>query len=147
VWLRADEQPYFHHYVQSTASYAPGSVILGSYTSGGQFQIINGQIEFYLPDNQVMYCNVIPPANSSVTYIGMYWAMTPNTFGTFSFQGDAVNWSVSSINRPNTGAFYVCPDASGVEYLYINLGAYDYGTPAGCADETINFYNGATAVN
>lgn len=52
----------------------------------------------------------------------MYFATTPNTFGTFVFDGDAVNWSVSSINRPNTGAFYVCPDPVEGNLLYINLG-------------------------
>ncbi|KAG8843044.1 hypothetical protein FRB96_004382 [Tulasnella sp. 330] len=146
LWLRADEEPYFHQYMRSVNSYAPGDVILGNYTTGGQFQIVNGQIEHYLPSGGLLYVNVKPPANSTVTYIGMYFATTPNTFGTFAFSGDAVTWSVASIARPNTGAFYVCPDPVEGNLLYINLGAYDYMTPTGCADETINYYNGATAV-
>lgn len=28
-----------------------------------------------------------------------------------------------------------------------NTYRYDYMTPAGCADETLNYYNGATAVD
>lgn len=30
---------------------------------------------------------------------------------------------------------------------YICLIRYAYETPAGCADETLNYYNGATAVD
>lgn len=69
-----------------------------------------------------MYVNVKQPASSASTYIGMYFATTPNTFGTFAFQGDGVIWSVASINRPNTGAFLVCPDPVEGDLLYINLG-------------------------
>ncbi|KAG9001375.1 hypothetical protein FRB94_007934 [Tulasnella sp. JGI-2019a] len=145
LWLRSDEAPYFHQYVRSVNSYAPGDVILGNYTTGGQFQIVNGQIEHYLPDGTFLYVNVRQPANSTVTYIGMYLATTQNTFGTFAFSGDAVTWTVASIARPNTSAFLVCPNSEG-NALYINLGAYAYLTPTGCSDCTINYYNGATAV-
>jgi len=133
--------------VQSVNSYAPGDVILGSYTTAAQFQIVNGQIEHYLPSGSFLYVNVRQPADSTVTKLSMYFATTQNTFGTFAFQGDGVTWSVASINRPNTGAFLVCPDSVDGDTLYINLGNYDYMTPAGCADSTINYYNGATAVS
>ncbi len=39
----------------------------------------------------------------------------------------------------------MCPDADGNRDVYINLGAYDYETPAGCADETIHAYTGPYA--
>lgn len=52
-----------------------------------------------------------------------------------------VDLNVSSLYQ----AWLVCPDADGNKLLYINLGAYDYMTPAGCADETIHAYTGATA--
>ena len=42
-------------------------------------------------------------------------------------------------------AWLVCPDDDGNKDVYINLGNYDYMTPAGCADETIHAYTGATA--
>lgn len=45
----------------------------------------------------------------------------------------------------NAQAWLVCPDAAGNRDLYVNLGAYSYMTPAGCADETIHAYTGATA--
>ena len=70
----------------------------------------------------------------------MTFNTTKNTFGTFAFSGDAVTWNVSSISRPNLSAWLVC-DA---QELWINLGAYDYLTPTGCADETIHYYNAAT---
>ena len=44
-----------------------------------------------------------------------------------------------------TQAWLVCPDSAGNADVYVNLGAYDYMTPAGCADETIHAYTGATA--
>ena len=53
------------------------------------------------------------------------------------------------IERTLTGlclqAWLICPDADGNKDVYINLGPYDYQTPAGCADETIHAYTGATA--
>jgi len=57
------------------------------------------------------------------------------------FSGDAVEWS--GIDRPNDAAWLVCAN----QQLFINLGAYDYLTPAGCSDETIHYYNGATAID
>lgn len=42
-------------------------------------------------------------------------------------------------------AWLVCPDDAGNLDLYVNLGPYAYMTPAGCADETIHAYTGATA--
>ena len=99
--------------------------------------------------------------------LGMTFEATQNTYGTFDFSGDAVQWSVASIDRPNLSAWLVCAN----QQLFINLGAYDYMTPAGCADETvsdtffwgrgwgkmgrwclltamqIHYYNGATAID
>lgn len=108
LWLRADEQPYFHQYVQSVNAYAPGDVILGSYTTGGQYQIVNGQIEAYLPNGKpvscsspdavgaaevptlsdvlsgsLLYVNVKPPANSSVTYIGKWGRQASSEFDSY----------------------------------------------------------------
>ena len=42
-------------------------------------------------------------------------------------------------------AWLVCPDANGNKDVYVNLGPYDYDTPAGCADETIHAYTGPYA--
>jgi hypothetical protein len=39
------------------------------------------------------------------------------------------------VQRQNVAAWYVCENQT----LWINLGAYLYGTPAGCADQTVSF--------
>jgi hypothetical protein len=50
------------------------------------------------------------------------------------FSGDAVQWSIPTITRQNLSAWLVC----GKQSLWINLGAYLYMTPAGCADQTVS---------
>ncbi|KAG8893910.1 hypothetical protein FRC01_013274 [Tulasnella sp. 417] len=146
LWIRAVEAPNFHKYLQSYHSYAPGDAILGDYTTAAQFNIINGQLEHYLPDGSVLYLQVEQPADSTVVKLKTSFATTPNTFGTFAFSGDAVTWSVSTITRPNNAAWLACTDATEGALLYINLGPYAYNTPTGCADETIHYYNDSHAV-
>ncbi|HEV7735923.1 MAG TPA: hypothetical protein VGO47_00910, partial [Chlamydiales bacterium] len=54
--------------------------------------------------------------------------------------GDGVNGVVQGYTQQNTGAFLACNDGSEtVPNVYLNLGAYAYMTPAGCADEVRNF--------
>ncbi|KAG8986402.1 hypothetical protein FRB90_004046 [Tulasnella sp. 427] len=146
LWIRAVEAPNFHKYLQSYHSYAPGDAILGDYTTAAQFNIVNGQLEHYLPNGSVLYMQVEQPANSSVVKLKTSFATTPNTYGTFVFSGDAVTWTVSGINRPNNAAWLACTDSVEGAVLYINLGPYAYNTPAGCADETIHYYNDSHAV-
>jgi len=144
-WIRAVESPNFHSYLQTSPTDLPGPAILTSYLTAGQFQILpSGQfVEVVDTEGTLLYANVEVQANSSVTMLGVTFEAEPNSYGTFSFQGDAVTWSVPSINRPNTAAWLVCEN----QLLYINLGNYAYMTPEGCADETIHYYNGATAVD
>jgi len=145
-WIRAVESPNFHSYLQTSPTDAPGIALLTSYLTAGQFQILsNGQFveTINAAGTELLYANVGQPANATVSILPVSFTTTPNTFGTFAFQGDAVTWSVPSISRPNTAAWYVCGD----QQLFINLGNYDYLTPAGCADETIHYYNGATTVD
>jgi hypothetical protein len=133
LWIRADEQPNFHDYLQTNPQYEPGTAILASYTTAGQFQIVNGQL-VELIDGGFLYLNVEPQANSSVTKLAVTFETTQNTYGTFSFSGDAVEWTIPSISRPNAEAWLVCES----QQLFINLGPYGYMTPAGCADETVS---------
>ena len=130
-WIRAVESPNFHRYLQTSPEYVPGTAILGNYTSAGQFNIINGQL-VELVTGGLLYANVEMQENSTVTKLAVTFETTQNTYGTFDFSGDAVEWSVASISRPNLSAWLVCANQ-----LYINLGAYDYMTPSGCADETV----------
>jgi len=124
---------FVHQYLQTTPEYSPGTAILQNYTTAGQFNIISGQL-VELIQGGLLYANVEQQANTSVTKLAMTFETTMNTYGTFAFSGDAVQWSVASISRPNLSAWLVCGD----QQLFINLGAYAYLTPEGCADETVS---------
>ncbi|KAI5123241.1 hypothetical protein M0805_001330 [Coniferiporia weirii] len=145
LWVRADEEPNFHTYLQSAVSGTPGPAVLGSYTIAAQFQLNNGQVEQQLADGSVLYLNVNTTTASTATYLPTYFATTQEETGTWAFQGDGLTWTAANIPRQDIGAFLAC--GTGVPGVYINLGAYDYMTPAGCADQTLNYYNGATAVD
>lgn len=91
----------------------------------------------------LLYANVEHQANSTVNKLGVTFSTQQNTYGTFAFSGDAVQWSAPDVTRQNLSAWLVCANQT----LWINLGAYGYMTPAGCADETIHYYNDAHAVS
>lgn len=129
-WIRAVESPNFHKYLQTHPEYTTGTAILDDYTTAGQFNIVNGQLVELIDPSKgtLLYANVQPPANSSVTKLSMTFESTPNTFGTFAFSGDAVQWSVPSISRPNLSAWLVCAN----QQLFINLGEF-LVRPLSCA--------------
>jgi len=143
-FIRAVEDPNFHQYLQSEVLGTASPAVLGVYTQAAQFQVVNGQL-IQNAGGTNLYAIVEPPANSTVTKLGMHWATTPDTLGTFVFSGDSLDWSSPTVTRQQTNAWLVCPTGT-VLNVYLNLGAYDYMTPAGCADETLNAYTGATAV-
>lgn len=120
-------------YLQTSPEYVAGTAVLESYTTAGQFNVVSGQL-VELTANGLLYGNVEVQANSSVTKLALTFETTQNTYGTFAWSGDALQWSVASISRPNLSALLVCAG----QQLFINLGAYDYLTPAGCADETVS---------
>lgn len=114
----------------------------------GQFQIINGQLVQLLANGGQLYGSVEARADSTVMKLRLSFVTTaPNTAtaGTFQWSGDALQWTLASISRPNLSAWLACPDSAGNVALYVNLGSYGYMTPAGCYDHTIHFYNAATA--
>lgn len=120
-------------YLQTKPEYTTGIAIMDSYTTAGQFNIVNGQL-VELTTGGLLYANVEVQPNSTVMQLAVTFETTQNTYGTFAWQGDAVTWSVPDITRPNTAAWYVCQG----QQLFINLGNYDYMTPSGCADETVS---------
>ncbi|THH12649.1 hypothetical protein EW146_g7498 [Bondarzewia mesenterica] len=157
-FIRAVEDPNFHKYLQSEVLNTASDAVLGSPATAAQFQIVSGQ----LVQNAIgtpLYAVVEPRANDTVMQLKMSWSTTPasgDNAGTFLWSGDTVEWEIASINRPQLNlnanfsvlleqAWLVCPDSEGNADVYVNLGAYDYETPAGCADETIHAYTGATA--
>lgn len=131
------EDPNFHKYLQTSPQYATGTALLADYTTAGQFQIVNGQlVELIDAKGTLLYANVIPATDGTATKLAVTFSKTPNTYGTFSFSGDAVQWTVSGITRPNNSAWLVCNTPA--KSLWINLGPYAYNTPAGCVDETVS---------
>jgi len=66
--------------------------------------------------------------------LAVTFSPTENTHGTFAWQGDALTWSAPGLTRPQASAWYVCEG----QQLFVNLGAYLSGTPAGCADQTVS---------
>ncbi|KAJ7594390.1 carbohydrate-binding module family 1 protein [Mycena floridula] len=143
VFTVIQEDPNFHKYLRSETINAASDAVLGEPVTAAQFQITGGQL-IQNAGGTPLYAVVEPRANSTVMKLKMSWSTTPATTGTFVFSGDTVEWSNPSITRPQNNAWLICPDSAGNKLVYINLGAYSYMTPAGCADETIHSYSGST---
>ncbi|KAI1877318.1 hypothetical protein JX265_003326 [Neoarthrinium moseri] len=141
-WIRAVASPNFHKYLQTKPAYKPGTAILDSYTTAGQFNIKDGQLIANIGTGaDPLYLNVEKPADLTQRTLATWFNTTKNPFGTFVFQGDAVTWSTPEVKRQNLAAWLVCKNQA----LFINTGAYGYQTPSGCADQTIHYYNDAHA--
>ncbi|KAH8893686.1 hypothetical protein GQ53DRAFT_840051 [Thozetella sp. PMI_491] len=144
LWIRAVASPNFHKYLQTKPANVPGTAILDSSTTAGQFNIVDGQLVNKVSDPP-LYLWVEEPADKAnpPRTLATWFNSTKNPFGTFAFQGDAVTWSVSSVKRQNLAAWLVCAKQA----LFVNTGAFNYQTPSGCADQTIHYYNDKTANN
>ncbi|KAG6876843.1 hypothetical protein C0993_012660, partial [Termitomyces sp. T159_Od127] len=138
------EEPNFHKYLRSEVINTASEAVLGDPSTAAQFIVTNGQL-IQNADGTPLYAVVEDRANSTVVKLKMSWSATPATSGTFVFSGDTLEWSNPAITRPQNNAWLVCPDDAGNLDVYVNLGPYAYMTPAGCADETIHAYTGATA--
>jgi len=136
AWIRAVAAPNYHKYLQtSPLNTSPGRAILSDATTAGQFQIVDGQlIELIDTKGTKLYANVGQAENAAATYLPVSFTTAKNSFGNFAYQGDTLTWSAAGVQRQNVAAWYVCENQS----LWINLGAYLYGTPAGCADQTVS---------
>ncbi|KAF7968991.1 hypothetical protein HWV62_28722 [Athelia sp. TMB] len=163
LWIRADEDPEFHFYLQSkilsasppppsvpkltlNAADSPGDAVISNPATASQNQIVSGQLIQYLPSGGELYLGVYPNATGT-TRLKLFWATAPQTNVTWAFQGDGVEGNVPGYTTAATGNFLACTDTSTTApNIYLDLGAFDYLTPAGCASETLNYYNGATTV-
>jgi len=143
-FIRGVEGTYLHHYLQSEVLGTASDAVLGSPSTAAQFQIISGQL-VQNPQGSKLYAVVAQPQTGDVKLKVTWSADSTATFGTFMWSGDTLEWSDPSVSRPQTNAWLICPDSAGHEDVYINLGSYSYMTPAGCGDQTIHAYTGATA--
>ncbi|KAF7968989.1 hypothetical protein HWV62_28718 [Athelia sp. TMB] len=146
LWIRADEDPEFHFYLQSKVLNSPGDAVISNPATASQNQIVSGQLIQYLPSGGELYLGVYPNVTGT-TRLKLFWATAPQTNVTWAFQGDGVEGNVPGFTTAATGNFLACTDTSTTApNIYLDLGAFDYLTPAGCASETLNYYNGATTV-
>ncbi|OBZ66782.1 GDP-L-fucose synthase [Grifola frondosa] len=133
-FIRAVEDPNFHKYLRSEVINTASDAVLGDPDTAAQFQIVSGQLVQLLPNGSSLYAVVEGQSDPSVTKLQMSWSTEPASganAGTFMWSGDTVEWSIPTIDRPQLNAWLVCPDADDNLDVYINLGAYDYETPAG----------------
>ncbi|KAI0469576.1 hypothetical protein F4859DRAFT_135758 [Xylaria cf. heliscus] len=141
-WVRAVAAPNYHKYLQTRPSNAPGAAILESYRTAGQYKIADGQVVANTgAGGSPLYLQVEKPADFTQRTLATWFNTTANQFGAFAWQGDALTWSAPEVKRQNLAAWLVCANQA----LFINTGAYAYQTPAGCADQTIHYYNDAHA--
>ncbi|KAF2840673.1 carbohydrate-binding module family 1 protein, partial [Patellaria atrata CBS 101060] len=145
LWIRAVAAPNFHKYMQSSPLLSEGTAVLGSHTTAGQFNVIDGQLVQLVTapgtGQKVLYGNVSQEKSFDGKALAVTFSESKNTYGTFGWQGDGLTWQVAGISRPNLSAWYVCTGQA----MYINLGNYLSNTPAGCADQTIHYYNDSKA--
>ncbi|KAK4662272.1 uncharacterized protein QC763_701090 [Podospora pseudopauciseta] len=145
-WIRAVATPNYRSYLQPqpTSTPVPRAAVLANSKTAAQFQLTSGQlIQNNFGNSPNLYLNVENPTDKTQRRLRTWFDTTPNTYGTFGWQGDTLTWTVSDINRPNSAAWLVCGDSKEV---FINTGAFLWDTPAGCFDHTvIHSYNGAQA--
>ncbi|KAK8051755.1 hypothetical protein PG993_003140 [Apiospora rasikravindrae] len=136
-WIRAVAAPNYHKYLQTKPAVAAGTALLESYTSAGQFNVVDGQLVENTGDGQApLYMWVEKPVSDfTQRTLATWFNTTKNSFGTFAFQGDALTWSAPEVQRQNLAAWLVCKNQA----LFINTGAYAYQTPAGCSDQTVGY--------
>ncbi|KAF9260680.1 hypothetical protein L218DRAFT_567803 [Marasmius fiardii PR-910] len=142
-WIRAVVDPNFHKYLRSEISGTASDAVLGEPSDAAQFQVTSGQL--VQMGSSKLYAIVEALTDPTTKKLKVSWSTSPATSGAFDFSGDTLEWSNPTISRPQNNAWLVCPDTDGNRDLYINLGAYAYQTPAGCADQTIHAYTGSTA--
>jgi hypothetical protein len=134
-WIRAVVPPNYHKYLQTIPANVPGTALLESHTTAGQFQIESGQLVNKV-SNPPLYMWVEEPADKAnpPRTLATSFNTTKSTFGTFAWQGDTLTWSHPDVKRQNVGAWLVCAKQA----LFINTGAYGYQTPSGCSDQTVS---------
>ena len=94
--------------------------VLGDPDTAAQFQITSGQLVQMVPDGSKLYAVVEGRANSTVMKLKMSWSTDPASganAGTFMWSGDTVEWSISTIQRPQLNVSVPADSASHAEAL------------------------------
>lgn len=107
-WIRAVTPPNYHKYLQTIPANVPGTALLESHTTAGQFNIVDGQL-VNMVSEPPLYMWVEEPADKAnpPRTLATWFNTTKNPFGTFGWQGDTLTWSVPSVRRQNVAAWYV----------------------------------------
>lgn len=100
------EDPNFHKYLRSQTATTVGPAVLGEPVDAAQFQISGGQLTQVAPGGTTLFANVEPPADSTVKKLAVSWKTTPDTLGTFVWGGDTVEWSSTTVTRPQNNASF-----------------------------------------
>ncbi|OBT75427.1 hypothetical protein VF21_05692 [Pseudogymnoascus sp. 05NY08] len=141
LWIRAVEEPNYHAYLQSSSS---GVAVLGSASSAAQF-IFNGGRIILLDASTALRALVHPEVigaengtagRLAVTFVE--WGSGEADYGGFLYKGDTLMWRNLglAVPRPDESAWLVC----GGGEVFVNLGAAGEGTPEGCVDQTVSFW-------
>lgn len=96
--------------MQSKPLYATGPAILGDYTTAGQFQVVSGQLVQLVSGagekpEKLLYGVVSETRYINNNSLSVTWSEEKNTYGTFKFGGDDLQWSGPGITRPNPSAW------------------------------------------
>ncbi|KAK4187124.1 hypothetical protein QBC35DRAFT_435577 [Podospora australis] len=143
-WIRAVATPNYRSYLQPAPTGTPPvPAVLANSKSAAQFNIVSGQlVQNRFGNGGNLYLHVENPSDKTQRRLKTWFETTPNTYGTFGWQGDTLIWTTPDITRPNSAAWLVCGDG---KELFVNTGAFLWDTPAGCFDHTIHSYGGSQA--
>lgn len=109
--------------------------ILGDAGTAGQFAFADGRLILVTETEEleaIVGTEVIGPGAGR---LAVTFSTGRNAYGGFKYSGDALQWHVGGVTRPNESAWLVC----GGQELFVNLGSYGYQTPEGCVDQTVSF--------
>jgi hypothetical protein len=85
-WIRAVAAPNFHKYMQTSPLYSPGDALLGSYTTAGQFQVVDGQlVQLVSAPGQaakLLYANVNETRVVNGAALAVSFSAEKNAYGT-----------------------------------------------------------------
>lgn len=117
-----------------------GVAVLDDASTAGQFTLVDGQLILDTGSGDLYAIVGTEVIGTGSGRLAVTLSTEQNAYGAFKWSGDALQWSVDGLTRPNESAWLVCEG----QELFVNLGSYAYLTPEGCADQTVSFEFGNT---